>query len=90
MNEFLKNKIKWLSIKIIKIYSEWFIKIVIKIYKGYVKDYADPTLEVWGVFLDILKSFDKVWHERLIDKLRQACIPGKAPVVIKNFLNNRF
>ena len=83
MNEFLKNKIKWLSIKIIKIYSEWFIKMVIKIYKGYVKDYADPTL-------DILKSFDKVWHERLIDKLRQACIPGKAPVVIKNFLNNRF
>ena len=46
MNELLKNKIKWLSIKIIKIYSEWFIKIVIRIYKGYVKDYADPTLEV--------------------------------------------
>ena len=46
MNELLKNKIKWLSIKIIKIYSEWFIKIVIKIYKGYDKDYADPTLEV--------------------------------------------
>ena len=62
---------------------------VIKIYKGYAKDYADPTLEVWGVFLDILKSFDKVWHEGLIDNLRQAGIPGETPVVINNFLNSR-
>ena len=47
MNEFVKNKIKW------------FIKMVIKIYNVYVKDYNDPTLEVRGMFLDILKSFEK-------------------------------
>ena len=51
---------------------------------------ADPTLEVWGVFLDMSKAFDKVWHERLIYKLRQVAISGEDLALINSFLNNRF
>ena len=31
----------------------------------------DVGLKVRGIFLDISKVFDKVWHDRLIFKLRQ-------------------
>ena len=37
-----------------------------EIYKSF-----DEGLEVRGVFLDISKAFDKVWHEGLIFKLKQ-------------------
>ena len=32
--------------------------------------------EVWGVFVDISKVFDKVWHESIIFKLKQNSISG--------------
>ena len=51
---------------------------------------ADPTLEVQGVFLDMSKAFDKVWHEWLIYKLRQVGVSGEALALISSFLNNRF
>ena len=37
-----------------------------EIYKSF-----DDGCEVWGVFLDILKAFDKLWHQGLHYKLRQ-------------------
>ena len=36
------------------------------------------------------KAFDKVWHERLIYKLRQVAISGEDLALINSFLNNRF
>ena len=42
----------------------------------------DDGFEVKGVFLDIPKVFDKVWHEGLCYKLKQN---GKSGNIIKDF-----
>ena len=49
----------------------------------------DEGYEVWVVFLDISKTFDKVWHEGLIFKLEQNGMSGKLLRLIKDFLSNR-
>ena len=49
----------------------------------------DGAFEVKGVFLDISKAFDKVWHEGLIFKLKQNGISGKLLNIIKDFLDSR-
>ena len=42
-----------------------------------------------GVFLDISKAFDKVWHEGLIFKLKQNGISGNLLNLLCDFLKNR-
>ena len=55
------------------------------------KDFAgNPSLETRGVFLDISKAFDKVWHEGLLFKLKQYGVEGSMYGIIKNYLNNRY
>ena len=49
----------------------------------------DEGLEVRGVFLDISKTFDKVWHEGLIYKLIQNGISGELLNILIDSLNNR-
>ena len=49
----------------------------------------DNGLEVRGVFLDIFKAFDKVWHDGLIYKLKQNGIKDKLLCLLINFLKNR-
>ena len=50
---------------------------------------SDDGYEVRGVFLDISKAFDKVWHDGLIFKLRENGISGNLLKVLKHFLMNR-
>ena len=47
------------------------------------------SLEVRAVFLDISKAFDKVWHDRLIFKLKQNGISGSLLKLFENYLHNR-
>ena len=54
------------------------------IYKSF-----DNGFEVRGVFLDISKAFDKVWHDGVLFKLQQNGISGNLLKVLTNFLSNR-
>ena len=55
-----------------------------EIYKSF-----DDGFEVRGVFLDISKAFDKVWHEGLIFKLKQNGISGNLLNLLCDFLRNK-
>ena len=50
---------------------------------------ANTSLEIRGIFLDLSKAFDRVWHDGLLYKLKTNGIEGKLFKRIKWFLNNR-
>ena len=56
------------------------------IFKGFD---ANPTLNTRGVFLDISKAFDRVWHEGLIFKLKAYGVSGSLLTLLCDFLTNR-
>ena len=60
------------------------LSITHEIYKSF-----DDGIEVRGVFLDILKAFDKVWHNGIIFKLKQNGISGKLLSVSSDFLKDK-
>ena len=49
----------------------------------------NPSHETRGVFLDISKAFDRVWHEGLIYKLKKHGISGNLIKLLESFLDNR-
>ena len=48
----------------------------------------NPTVDVRGVFLDISKAFDKVWHEGLLFKLKTYGVEGELLSLPKNYSQN--
>ena len=50
---------------------------------------ANPSLETRGVFLDMSKAFDKVWHEGLLFKLKCYGVNWELYNILKNYLHNR-
>ena len=42
-----------------------------------------------GIFLDISKAFDKVWHDGLLFKLTIYSVEGDLLLLLKNYLKNR-
>ena len=49
-----------------------------------------PTIDVRANFVDISKTFDKVWHEGLLFKHEHIGVSGNLLSLLKSFLNNRF
>ena len=49
----------------------------------------NPTVDVRGVFLDISKAFDKVWHDGIIFKLKAYGAEGELLSLLKNYFENR-
>ena len=60
------------------------VSITHEIYKSF-----DEGHEVGGVFLDISKSFDKVWHDDIIFKLAQNGISRNLLKLLRDFLSER-
>ena len=46
-------------------------------------------METRGVFLDISKAFDRVWHKGLLFKLKRIGIDGPLCLLLENYLKNR-
>ena len=63
------------------------ISITHDIYKAFD---ANAPLELRGVFLDLSKAFDRVWHEGFLYKLRRMGIYGENIGLIDLFLSDRF
>ena len=49
----------------------------------------DDGYEMRDVFLDMLKAFDRVWHQGLYCKIRQSGIFGELFKTLTDFLDNR-
>ena len=62
------------------------LSITREIYKRF--DCNTPA-DTWGLFLDVLKDFDKVWHEGLIFKLKTYGIEGDLLELLINYLKDR-
>ena len=62
------------------------IAITHEIYKAFD---GNPSLETRGVFLDISKAFDKVWHDGLLYKLKCLGVEGAFYNILENYLQNR-
>ena len=50
---------------------------------------ANPSLDIRGVFLDLSKAFDRVWHDGLMYKLNCLGICGNYYGLIHSFLSDR-
>ena len=61
------------------------LSIMHEIYKSF-----DDGWEVRGVYLDISKAFDKVWHEGLLLKLKLNGISRNWLKLMEDFLANRY
>ena len=51
---------------------------------------CNPPHDVRGIFLDISKAFDRVWHEGLIYKVKRIGVTGLPLELIQSFLSHRF
>ena len=63
-----------------------FLSITYDIYKLF---YASPSLQVKGIFLDMSKAFDRVWHEGLLFKLKPLSLFVNYCGLISSFLRSK-
>ena len=77
----------WIWFSFYDSFINQLLPIVHTLYKAFD---AYCTLDTGGVFLDMSKAFDKVWHEGLICKLKSMGVSDSLLKPIQSFLLNRF
>ena len=70
--------------------DSWVHQLISVVHDIYNTFDASPSLEVRGVFLDISKAFDRVWHKGLLYKLKCTGIDGNFLKLVESFLSNRY
>ena len=50
---------------------------------------SDPPADVRGVFLDIPKAFDKVWHKGLLYRIKSYRVEGELLSLLEYYLRDR-
>ncbi|GBP74302.1 Probable RNA-directed DNA polymerase from transposon BS [Eumeta japonica] len=55
----------------------------------YVSEGFETERSTVGVFFDVAKAFDRVWHAGLIYKLYSFQVPDRLIIIIQNYLANR-
>ena len=50
---------------------------------------CNPLVDTRAIFLDISKTFDKVWHQGLLFKLKSYGVEGRLLFLSENYLENR-
>ena len=63
-------------------------QLLLLLYEIYKSFDCNPPKDVRGIFLDLSKAFDRVWHDGLI--LYRIGITGNSLNLIESFLSNRF
>ena len=51
---------------------------------------CNPSIEVRGIFLDLSKAFDKLWHQGLFFKLESFGVHEKLLDLLEDYISNRF
>ena len=69
------------------LYEYQLVSIVHDIYASFD---CNPPRDVRGVFLEISKAFDRVWHEGFIYKIKSIGVTGLPLELIQSFLSHRF
>ena len=60
------------------------------LWKNYKSFDCNPRKDIRGIFLDLSKAFDRVWHDGLIYKSKRIGITGNSLKLIESFVSNRF
>ena len=63
------------------------LSILHEIYKSFD---CNPPKDVRGIYLDLSKVFDRVWHDGLIYKIKRIGITGNSLKLIESSLSDRF
>ena len=62
---------------------------ILAVLSAYIYNSLDAGGETRAIALDISKAFDKVWHVRMLHKLKAYAVAGPILIILESFLQER-